>query len=88
MGEHHDKQFPAGGSAYRAQPDSDADNQMPMLHSFVKRDTGIQHYWSSELMFAAEPDSHPQHVDLLWPLWHYLDLSPEGRGDFLPKLEY
>jgi predicted dithiol-disulfide oxidoreductase (DUF899 family) len=27
-------------------------------------------------------------MDLLNPLWHYLDLTPEGRGDFFPKRSY
>lgn len=30
-----------------------------------------------------------RHVDLLWPLWNILDLTPEGRGEnFYPKNDY
>ncbi len=27
-------------------------------------------------------------MDLLSPLWHFLDLTPEGRGEFMPKRAY
>ena len=27
-------------------------------------------------------------MDLLSPFWNFLDLTPEGRGDFLPKRSY
>jgi hypothetical protein len=28
------------------------------------------------------------HIDLMWPLWSVLDLTPEGRGtDWRPTLE-
>ncbi|MCG8588763.1 MAG: DUF899 domain-containing protein [Proteobacteria bacterium] len=27
-------------------------------------------------------------MDLLSPLWHFLDLTPEGRGDFMPRKRY
>jgi len=30
-----------------------------------------------------------RHVDMLWPLWNVLDLTPDGRGaDFYPELRY
>lgn len=64
-------------------------NHHPLMNVFVKRDDGIRHFWSSELFFTQpEPGFEPQHVDLVWPLWHYLDMTAEGRGDFHPKLAY
>jgi predicted dithiol-disulfide oxidoreductase (DUF899 family) len=27
-------------------------------------------------------------MDLLSPFWSFLDLTPEGRGDFMPKRSY
>jgi len=27
-------------------------------------------------------------MDLLSPFWHFLDLTPEGRGDFMPQRAY
>ena len=61
--------------------------QLPICNVFVKRDDGVHHFWASE-MFFAPTEWHPRHVDLLMPLWHYLDLTPEGRGDFFPSLDY
>lgn len=61
--------------------------QLPICNVFVKRDDGVHHFWASE-MFFAPTEWHPRHVDLLMPLWHYLDLTPEGRGDFFPSLSY
>ena len=61
--------------------------QLPICNVFVKRDDGVHHFWASE-MFFAPTEWHPRHVDLLMPLWHYLDLTPEGRGDFFPNLDY
>ena len=59
-----------------------------MCTVFVKTDTGIHHFWSSELLFANSP-GHPRHMDMAWPLWNVLDLLPEGRGsDWFPKLSY
>ena len=49
----------------------------------------IRHFWGSELLYVPpEPGQHYRHNDLLDPLWNMLDLAPEGRGDFFPKLEY
>lgn len=63
--------------------------QWPMLNVFVRKGASVRHFWSTELFYAkAEKGAHPRHVDLLWPLWNVLDLTPEGRGDFLPKLQY
>lgn len=62
--------------------------QQPMANIFVKRDSGIFHYWGSELLYA-EAEGQPRHVDMLWPLWNVLDLTPGGRGDdWYPKLFY
>ena len=63
--------------------------QWPMLNVFVRRKRGVRHFWGSELLGAkADPGQNDRHVDLLWPLWNVLDLTPEGRGkDWYPKLE-
>lgn len=61
--------------------------QIPMCNVFVKRDGVVRHFWTSELFFAPS-EFHPRHVDMLWPLWHFFDLTPEGRGDFMPRLNY
>lgn len=64
--------------------------QLPMLNAFVRRDGGIFHTWASEMFFtSSEPGQNPRHIDMLWPLWNVLDLTPEGRGkNWFPKLTY
>ena len=61
-----------------------------MLNVFVRSGGVIRHSYSTEMMFApSDPGQNSRHIDLLWPLWQVLDLTPEGRGsDWYPKLEY
>ena len=40
------------------------------------------------LYVPPEPGQEYRHNDLLDPVWNMLDLAPEGRGDFQPKLDY
>jgi len=61
--------------------------QRPMCTVFVRTEDGLFHFWSSELFFVPT-EQHPRHVDMLWPLWHFFDLLPEGRGEFMPRLSY
>jgi len=65
-------------------------SQRPILNVFARRGDMIQHTWASELMFVPrDPGQDPRHVDMIWPLWNVLDLTPEGRGtDWQPKLAY
>lgn len=62
----------------------------PMYNVFRKDPDGtIRHFWGSELVFAPEePGQHHRAGDLVDPVWGLLDMSPEGRGDFFPKLTY
>jgi predicted dithiol-disulfide oxidoreductase (DUF899 family) len=63
--------------------------QIPALNVFVRRNGEIRHAYCTELMFVpSEPDQDPRHADSVWPLWNVFDLTPEGRGDFHPKLRY
>lgn len=63
-------------------------HQMPNCNVFVKTESGIRHFYASEVLYAGV-EGQPRHVDLLWPLWNVLDLTPEGRGsDWMPKLAY
>lgn len=62
---------------------------MPMLNVFRREDNVIRHFWGCELLYVPpEPGQEYRHNDLLDPLWNMLDLLPEGRGDFEPKLSY
>ena len=63
---------------------------MPMLNVFRREDDGtIRHFWGSELLYVpSEPGQQYRHNDLMDPLWNMFDVTPEGRGDFEPKLDY
>ena len=65
-------------------------HQSPIMNVFVKKGGKIRHFWASELMFTkAEKGQNQRHVDIFWPLWNLLDLTPEGRGkNWYPKLTY
>ena len=70
--------------------EDDKGNQLPVIHVFRKRDEGIFHFWSSELLFhgVGEKDWESRHADTIWPLWNVLDLTPDGRGtDWHPALD-
>jgi predicted dithiol-disulfide oxidoreductase (DUF899 family) len=62
---------------------------MPMLTMFHRDGSTIRHFWSSELLYVPpEPGQEYRHNDALDPLWSMLDVTPEGRGEFHPKLSY
>jgi predicted dithiol-disulfide oxidoreductase (DUF899 family) len=65
-------------------------DQMPSMNVFVRRDGRIRHFWNSELLFApVDEGQDSRHIDMWWPLWNLLDLTPEGRGeDWYPRLRY
>lgn len=68
---------------------ADGSEQLPLINVFVRRQDGIYHHWASELLWATcDPGQQTRHVDPIWPLWNLFDLTPEGREDFGPKLEY
>lgn len=65
-------------------------DQLPAVNVFVKRDGRIHHFYNTE-MIHTRPDKgqDPRPVDLIWPLWNLLDMTPGGRGEgWYPKLEY
>jgi predicted dithiol-disulfide oxidoreductase (DUF899 family) len=62
---------------------------MPMLNAFRKTADGIRHFWGSELLYVPpEPGQDYRHNDAIDPLWGLFDVTPEGRGDFQPRLSY
>ena len=63
-------------------------NQIPACNVFTKTPDGIRHFYAAELLYVPVP-GHPRHMDLLWPIWNFFDLTPEGRGtDWMPRLSY
>ena len=62
---------------------------MPILNVFRRDGKTVRHFWGSELLYVPpEPGQEYRHNDLLDPLWNALDVTPAGRGDFHPKLQY
>jgi predicted dithiol-disulfide oxidoreductase (DUF899 family) len=81
------------GNAYNRDYNSETPEgeQMPILNVFVRDGDRFRHTWASELMYAPrEEGMDPRHVDSIWPLWHLLDVTPEGRGNDsnFPALRY
>jgi predicted dithiol-disulfide oxidoreductase (DUF899 family) len=63
--------------------------QWPIANVFLRREDGIHHVWGSELWWVPHDEGQgPRHVDFMWPMWMVFDRTPEGRGDFEPRLEY
>lgn len=68
----------------------DGENWDETIYNVFKKDGGkICHFWGSEMSFAPPaPKQHHRAGDLADPLWGLLDMTPEGRGDFFPKVIY
>lgn len=80
----------AQGTGYQTDYNAETTDgaQHPIMNIFQRRDGETYHFWGSEAYFAPV-EGQPRHVDLLWPLWNLLDLTPDGRGtDWYPSLEY
>jgi predicted dithiol-disulfide oxidoreductase (DUF899 family) len=46
----------------------------------------VRHFYSAHPRMAA--DIQERGIDLLAPMWHFLDLTPQGRGTWYASLEY
>ena len=45
-----------------------------------------RHFYSAHPRMATDVDQRG--IDLLNPIWHLLDLTPQGRGDWFAELDY
>ncbi len=65
----------------------DADGgQWPGLSVFVRRDDGsLVHFYSQSAWYGGE---EYRGMDLLSPVWNFLDVTPSGRGDWMPRRQY
>ena len=54
---------------------------------FTRDGNGIVYHF-----YTAHPRMSPEikerGIDLMSPIWHLLDLTPQGRGNWYAKLEY
>jgi len=65
--------------------------QVPIMNVFVRDGASFRHSWATELMFAPRDEGEePRHVDLIWPVWSVLDMTPDGRETEppFPSLHY
>jgi predicted dithiol-disulfide oxidoreductase (DUF899 family) len=64
-----------------------AGNQWPGVSAFTRLPDGsVKHFYSGSAIM--EDADHNRGIDLLTPFWNILDLTPAGRGEWMPKLEY
>ena len=69
--------------------EDDGDWDETMFDVFRLDKGTVRHFWGSELTWAAsEPGQHHRSGDAVNALWGLLDMTPEGRGRFMPKLAY
>jgi predicted dithiol-disulfide oxidoreductase (DUF899 family) len=84
----------SAGSTYQRDYHGEGEDgdQWPMMNVFVKKGGGIHHFWGSEMLYASDRKKDgmdSRHIDIMWPLWNVLDLTPEGRGStWYPTLAY
>lgn len=51
--------------------------QWPLINVFRQDGADIHHFYNSELFFVPGPGGQDtRHVDMIWPLWNLLDLTP------------
>lgn len=60
---------------YRCQNDDTDKTLQPIMNVFKKSNGAICHFWGSEM--------NGNHVDMIWPYWNLMDMTPEGRPDRL-----
>ncbi|WP_205519089.1 DUF899 family protein [Streptomyces olivoreticuli] len=66
----------------------DADGGQDSTVSVFTRDADgtVRHVYSAHPRLAE--DIQERGIDLLSPVWHLLDLTPGGRGDWYPRVDY
>ncbi len=75
----------SAGSTYNRDfhGEDDRGDQVSRMNAFTRDDGEIRHFWATE-QAASLPGQEDRHVDMIWPLWNLLDLTPAGRGDWHP----
>jgi predicted dithiol-disulfide oxidoreductase (DUF899 family) len=62
-------------------------NQDSTLSVFTRDADGtLRHFYTAHPRMG--PDIQERGIDLLTPIWHFLDLTPQGRGNWYASLEY
>ncbi len=79
----------AGDSTFKYDlgSEDEAGNQDSTLSVFTRdADGAVRHFLTFHPTMSDEIDQRG--IDLLSPVWHFLDLTPQGRGEWYPELEY
>jgi predicted dithiol-disulfide oxidoreductase (DUF899 family) len=79
----------AGDSTFKydLRSEDEAGNQDSTVSVFVRDGQGaIRHHYTARPRMAE--DIEERGIDLLAPVWHLLDLTPAGRGDWYASLDY
>jgi predicted dithiol-disulfide oxidoreductase (DUF899 family) len=79
----------AGDSAFKYDLGSEdrEGNQDSTISVFTRDRQGtMRHFYSAHPRMSAEIKERG--IDLMTPIWHILDLTPQGRGDWYAKLDY
>jgi predicted dithiol-disulfide oxidoreductase (DUF899 family) len=62
-------------------------NQDSTISVFTRESDGaVHHFYSAHPRMS--PEIQERGIDLMSPIWHVLDLTPQGRGDWYAKLDY
>ena len=62
-------------------------NQDSTISVFTRDNHGAVHHFYTAHPWMS-PEIKERGIDLMSPIWHVLDLTPQGRGDWYAKLEY
>lgn len=78
----------AAGSTLKAELgfESAEGGQLPGVSVYTRGGDGVLRHFYSQCAFLGEAGFRG--MDLLSPAWHFFDLLPEGRGDFMPRNAY
>ena len=79
----------AGNSTFKYDLGSeDREGHQDSTISVFTRDADgtVRHFYSAHPRMG--PDVKERGIDLLAPIWHFLDLTPEGRGNWYTSLDY
>jgi predicted dithiol-disulfide oxidoreductase (DUF899 family) len=79
----------AGSSTFKYDLGSeDREGQQDSTISVFTRDAGgtLRHFYTAHPWMG--PDIRERGIDLLAPFWHFLDITPQGRGNWYASLDY
>jgi predicted dithiol-disulfide oxidoreductase (DUF899 family) len=79
----------AGNSSFKYDLGSeDREGHQDSAVSVFTRDAegSLRHFYTVHPRMA--PDSAERGIDLLCPIWHFMDLTPQGRGNWYADLAY